>query len=352
MPALHLWRDVVAQPFFAPLNDLYIFGFQPHLFIEFAVERLLSSLALTHAALRELPGILTQPLSPKQLSQPIADDNSHVRAKTILINHGVIPSLNYLSGLIIAQSIKASSFPLSLSYIIAILRQRLIILLTETGMLMALAIFDLDNTLLAGDSDHSWGQFLVAQGRVDQGHYQTMNDRFYADYEAGCLDIHAYLEFSLAPLAALSASDLEKLHLVFMQQVIAPMRLALADRLIEKHRAAGDRLLVITSTNRFIVEPICQSLGLNEILATVPEMVDGHYTGKITGIPTYQEGKVECLDLWLRANNESMEGSYFYSDSINDMPLLLKVASPVAVDPDPELRLEALNRDWEIISLR
>jgi HAD superfamily hydrolase (TIGR01490 family) len=241
---------------------------------------------------------------------------------------------------------------LSLSYIIAILRLRLITFFTETGLLMALAIFDLDNTLIAGDSDHSWGQFLVAQGRVDQSHYQTMNDRFYADYEAGCLDIHAYLEFSLAPLATLSASDLETLHLEFMEQVIAPMRLALADRLVEKHRADGDRLLVITSTNRFIVEPICQSLGLSETLATEPEMVDGRYTGRIVGIPTYQEGKVKCLDLWLRENNETLDGSYFYSDSINDMPLLLKVTHPVAVDPDPQLRAEAVNRGWDSISLR
>ena len=217
---------------------------------------------------------------------------------------------------------------------------------------MALAIFDLDNTLIAGDSDHSWGQFLVAQGRVDQSHYQTMNDRFYADYEAGCLDIHAYLKFSLAPLATLSASDLKTLHLEFMEQMIAPMRLALADRLIEKHRADGDRLLVITSTNRFIVEPICRSLGLSEILATEPEIIDGVYTGRIVGIPTYQEGKVKCLDVWLRENNETLDGSYFYSDSINDMPLLLQVTHPVAVDPDPQLRAEAVNRCWDIISLR
>lgn len=217
---------------------------------------------------------------------------------------------------------------------------------------MALAIFDLDNTLIAGDSDHGWGEFLIAKNKVDRNHYQKMNDRFYADYEAGCLDILAYLEFSLAPLAATSMAELAQLHLEFMQQVIAPLRLPKAEALIEKHRLAGDRLLVITSTNRFIVEPICHALGINELLATDPEIIDGRYSGKIVGIPTYQAGKVERLNLWLSEHNETLAGSYFYSDSINDMPLLLEVDKPVAVDPDEALNAEATSRDWDIISLR
>jgi HAD superfamily phosphoserine phosphatase-like hydrolase len=131
---------------------------------------------------------------------------------------------------------------------------------------MALAIFDLDNTLIAGDSDHGWGEFLVAKDKVDRDHYRKMNDLFYADYEAGRLDIMAYLEFSLAPLAAISMVELNQLHREFMQQVITPLRLPKAEALVEKHRRAGDRLLVITSTNRFIVEPICQTLGIEELL--------------------------------------------------------------------------------------
>lgn len=217
---------------------------------------------------------------------------------------------------------------------------------------MALAIFDLDNTLIAGDSDHGWGEFLVANDKVDANHYQKMNDQFYADYEAGCLDILAYLEFSLAPLAATSMEELAALHLKFMQQIISPLRLPKAEALIEQHRQAGDRLLVITSTNRFIVEPICQALGIDELLATDPEIIDGRYTGKIVGTPTYQEGKVERLKLWLSENNESLAGSYFYSDSINDLPLLLEVDKPVAVDPDDALSAEAASRGWDIISLR
>jgi len=217
---------------------------------------------------------------------------------------------------------------------------------------MALAIFDLDNTLIAGDSDHGWGEFLVANDKVDANHYQRMNDQFYVDYEAGCLDILAYLEFSLAPLAATSMEELAALHLKFMQQIISPLRLPKAEALIEQHRQAGDRLLVITSTNRFIVEPICQALGIDELLATDPEIIDGRYTGKIVGTPTYQEGKVERLKLWLSENNETLAGSYFYSDSINDLPLLLEVDKPVAVDPDDALSAEAASRGWDIISLR
>ena len=217
---------------------------------------------------------------------------------------------------------------------------------------MALAIFDLDNTLIAGDSDHGWGEFLVANNRVDVDHYRAMNDRFYADYETGCMDIQAYLNFSLAPLAQIPSDDLRQLHREFMQTVIAPMRLDRADHLIQQHREAGDRLLVITSTNRFIVEPICRSLGIDELLATDLEIIDGRYTGKIVGTPTYREGKVERFNQWLAENNEQSEGSYFYSDSINDLPLLLQVSHPVAVDPDAPLREEATTRGWDIISLR
>ncbi|MDG2018584.1 MAG: HAD-IB family hydrolase [Porticoccaceae bacterium] len=217
---------------------------------------------------------------------------------------------------------------------------------------MSLAIFDLDNTLIAGDSDHSWGEFLVAQSIVDRQLYKEMNDKFYADYESGNLDIFAYLEFSVEPLTRLPMKDLQQLHKLFMQDIVKPMMLNQATDLIHRHRKAGDRLLVITSTNRFIVEPICLSLGIDEIIATDLEIVNGQYSGNIVGTPTFQEGKVVRFNQWLEENNESNSDSYFYSDSINDLPLLMEVAHPVAVDPDSALRKEAESRQWKIISLR
>lgn len=217
---------------------------------------------------------------------------------------------------------------------------------------MALAIFDLDNTLIAGDSDYSWGEFLVAQGKVDSDYYRVMNDRFFADYEAGRLDINAYLQFSLEPLSNITRAELSQLHEKFMAEVISPMMLDKAQGLLEKHRRAGDKLLVITSTNRFIVEPICKALGIDQVIATELEIVDGRYTGNISGVPSYREGKVERLNNWLTANRQDIDGSYFYSDSINDLPLLQKVDYPVAVDPDPQLREQAAARGWQIISLR
>jgi len=217
---------------------------------------------------------------------------------------------------------------------------------------MALAIFDLDNTLISGDSDHSWGEFLVSEQLVDAQQFKKTNDQFYADYVAGSLDIFAYLEFSLQPLTEMSMAELDKLHKRFMQQVIAPMQLAKAKALLQQHRDAGDRLLIITSTNRFIVEPICHSLGVTEILATDAQIVDGRYSGKIEGVPTYQEGKVVRLNAWLAEQRETLEGSWFYSDSINDLPLLLEVDHAVAVDPCPALQEIAAQKHWQIISLR
>jgi HAD superfamily hydrolase (TIGR01490 family) len=217
---------------------------------------------------------------------------------------------------------------------------------------MALAIFDLDNTLIAGDSDHSWGEFLVSEQLVDAQQFKKTNDQFYADYVAGSLDIFAYLEFSLQPLTKMSMTELAELHKRFMQQVIAPMQLAKARALLQQHRDAGDRLLIITSTNRFIVEPICHSLGVTEILATDAQIVDGRYSGKVEGVPTYKEGKVVRLNAWLKEQGETLKGSLFYSDSINDLPLLLEVDRAVAVDPCPALQAIAEEKHWQIISLR
>ncbi len=217
---------------------------------------------------------------------------------------------------------------------------------------MALALFDLDNTLIAGDSDHGWGEFLVAQNRVDPAYYKRMNDQFYRDYQNGRLDMNAYLEFALQPLAQLPAEELARLHRLFMEEVIAPLWLPRAAQLLQQHRERGDTLIVITSTTRFVVEPISDKLGTDVLIATEPELIDGRYTGKVAGVPSYREGKVVRLNAWLAETGQSLAGSCFYSDSINDLPLLEIVDRPVAVDPCEQLREEAQRRGWEIISLR
>lgn len=217
---------------------------------------------------------------------------------------------------------------------------------------MALAIFDLDNTLLGGDSDHAWGEFLVKKGIVDAAEYGAANDRFYRAYQDGTLDILMYLEFALEPLTRFSMQELRQLHDEFMQTLIAPLRLPKADALLAEHRARGDYLLIITATNAFITRPIAQSLGVDAILATEPEIRDGRYTGGVSGTPCFRDGKVICLREWLQKNPYDPAHAYFYSDSHNDLPLLNMVGNPIAVDPDATLRAEAAARDWPIISLR
>ena len=217
---------------------------------------------------------------------------------------------------------------------------------------MPLALFDLDNTLLAGDSDYAWGEFLVQQKKVDSDHYTRMNEQFYEDYQQGKLDIFEYLRFALAPLAALEPQELIELHRKFMDEVVSKMWLPAAEALVEQHRAAGDRLMVISATNRFIVEPICQRFGISEIIATEPEQKDGRYTGGVAGVPSYQQGKVTRLQQWLEEKGETLEGSRFYSDSINDLPLLEVVDHAVAVNPDALLLAEAKQRAWPVLDLR
>lgn len=218
--------------------------------------------------------------------------------------------------------------------------------------MVSLALFDLDNTLIAGDSDYAWGEWLVHKNKVAPDYYRRMNDGFFRDYEAGTLDIQAYLAFALAPLAAIDKNELDALHSEFMDQVIASMWLPAAEKLLAKHRAAGDRLVVISATNRFVVDPICRKLQVDAVIATEPEFVDGRYTGRVLGTPSYREGKVERLQDWLRQHKATLQGSYFYSDSINDVALLQIVDHPVAVDPDTRLRAEAEARGWPVISLR
>lgn len=217
---------------------------------------------------------------------------------------------------------------------------------------MALAIFDLDNTLIAGDSDYSWGEFLVRQGRVDADHYRHMNEKFYQDYQRGELEITAYLAFALRPLADIRPEELAALHRQFMAEVIEPLWLPAAVVLLQEHRRRGDYLLVITSTNRFVAEPICARLGVDALIATELAVDGNGYTGEVAGVPAFREGKVTRLEAWLEENNHSLEGSSFYSDSINDLPLLEVVDEPVAVDPDADLARVARERGWRVVSLR
>ena len=217
---------------------------------------------------------------------------------------------------------------------------------------MNLAIFDLDNTLLGGDSDYLWGKFLVEKSLVDPVLYERENQRFYDEYKAGTLDIYDFLEFSLAPLSKHSLETLSELHHEFMQSKINSIWLKKAEVLINKHRKNNDFLLIITATNHFVTAPIAKKLGVDDIIATIPEQKNNRYTGKVSGTPCFQNGKVKRLSEWLQKNNYSLEGSHFYSDSINDLPLLLKVTHPIAVDPDEQLKKYAEEHDWPIISLR
>lgn len=217
---------------------------------------------------------------------------------------------------------------------------------------MTLAIFDLDNTLISDDSDYLWGQFLVDQGIVDKDQYEEANTKFYEDYQGGHLDIEEFLHFSLAPLANNTAEQLYKWRAQFVEEVIKPIVLKPAIRLVNKHRFKGDTVMVITATNRFVTEPIVKLFGIDILLATTPEMVEGQYTGSFEGIPCFQEGKVKLLDQWLEQSNENMKDSWFYSDSHNDLSLLKLVNNPVAVDPDNKLRSYAEQHDWSVISLR
>ncbi|WFM72247.1 HAD family hydrolase [Halomonas sp. CKK8] len=217
---------------------------------------------------------------------------------------------------------------------------------------MSLAIFDLDNTLLSTDSDHAWGEFLLEQGAVDPVAYREANDRFLADYEAGTLDIQAFLAVALRPLAEHSPEQLAAWHQQFMASKIEPHILPRGEELVARHRARGDTLLIVTATNRFITGPIAERLGIDELIAVEPEVVDGRYTGRSTGIPSYREGKVKRLEAWLADRDLTLDGSWFYSDSHNDLALLERVDHPVAVDPDPSLREVAEARGWKIISLR
>ncbi len=217
---------------------------------------------------------------------------------------------------------------------------------------MPLAIFDLDNTLLGGDSDHAWGEFVCERGLVDVAGFAERNDAFYRDYLAGRLDIDAYMRHALSPLIGQPPETIACWHRQFMHDKVEPMLLPQADALLTRHRRGGDQLIIVTATNRYITEPIARRLGVTELLASEGEIVDGVYTGEPSGIPSYGAGKVTRLQSWLSHHQQDLAGSYFYSDSHNDLPLLSLVEHPVAVDPDATLREHAQARGWPVISLR
>jgi HAD superfamily hydrolase (TIGR01490 family) len=223
---------------------------------------------------------------------------------------------------------------------------------SERQGIMALAIFDLDNTLLSGDSDYLWGVFLCERGIVDPAYYERQNARFYTDYREGRLDIQAFLAFSLRPLAEHPVDRLERWREAFVAEKIDPVIGQPARDLVEHHRARGDTLLVITATNAFVTRPIVSRFGIEHLIATDPERAaDGSYTGRVAGTPSFREGKVERLQAWLRDSGEILDGAWFYSDSHNDLPLLERVSHPVAVDPDERLAAVASSRGWPVLRL-
>lgn len=217
---------------------------------------------------------------------------------------------------------------------------------------MALAIFDLDNTLLAGDSDYLWGLFLAEQGIVDREEYERENERFYQEYKEGRLDIHEFLRFSLRVLRDHPPEKLVRWREQFVNEKIEPIVTAAALELVERHRAAGDTLLIITATNAFVTQPIAERFGISHLIASNPEQHQGRFTGNVAGTPSFQHGKIERLRDWLATAGGDLGGSHFYSDSHNDIPLLDLVDHPIAVDPDEILERHARARGWPILSLR
>ena len=217
---------------------------------------------------------------------------------------------------------------------------------------MNLALFDLDNTLLAGDSDFEWAQFLIEQGVLDRELYEAQNQAFYDQYKAGTLDIREFLDFQLRPLSRHPRAVLDQWHGEFMKKKIYPMLRGSARALVDKHRE--DVRVVVTATNSFVTAPIARLFGIEYLIATEAEQRDGEFTGGVTGLPCFREGKPKCLEIWLAARGETLqsyEKSFFYSDSHNDLPLMALVSHPVAVDPDDKLRTHAVAAGWPVMSL-
>lgn len=220
---------------------------------------------------------------------------------------------------------------------------------------MNLALFDLDNTLLSGDSDFEWSQFLIDQGVLDRELFEAKNLEFYEQYKTGTLDIHAFLDFQLKPLSRHKRIELDKWHENFMRLKVRPMMSAAGKKLVASHRAAGDVCVIITATNSFVTAPIAREYDVEFLIATEPEHKNGEFTGNVHGVPSFREGKITRLEAWMKQHSwtwGSFADSTFYSDSLNDLPLMTLVKNPVAVDPDDTLRSHAEVHGWRIISLR
>jgi HAD superfamily hydrolase (TIGR01490 family) len=218
-----------------------------------------------------------------------------------------------------------------------------------------LALFDLDNTLLSGDSDFEWSQFLVEEGVLERELFESRNMAFYEQYKAGTLNITEFLEFQLGPLSRHARKVLDTWHEEFMRRKIRPMMGAKARDLVTTHQEAGDICVIVTATNSFVTAPIAREFGVENLIATDPEQKDGEFTGGVAGVASFREGKVVRMENWLADrgwNWESFGETWFYSDSLNDLPLLSRVKHPVAVDPDATLRAHAEKQGWKIISLR
>ena len=220
---------------------------------------------------------------------------------------------------------------------------------------MDLALFDLDNTLLAGDSDFEWAQYLISRGVLDREVYEARNQEFYEQYKAGTLDIHAFLDFQLKPLSRHPRAELDAWHAEFLATRIRPLIAPAARALVQGHAEAGDLLAIVTATNSFVTGPIAREFGIPHLIATIPAQDNGRFTGKPRGLPSFREGKIARVEAWLESLGMWLGGfekSWFYSDSLNDLPLLEKVTHPVAVEADPTLASVADQRDWLRISLR
>ena len=219
---------------------------------------------------------------------------------------------------------------------------------------MHLALFDLDNTLLSGDSDYEWTQTLVSKGVLDRDTFEQRNLEFFEQYKAGVLNIYEFLDFQLQSLANNQRADLEVWHAEFMETRIRPMISKKSRDLVKRHQDSGDLCALVTATNSFVTGPICREFGIPHLIATIPAQENGEFTGKPRGLPSFREGKITRVEAWLESMGmywSCFERSWFYSDSLNDLPLLAQVSDPIAVDPDSTLRAHAEASGWTILSL-
>ncbi|MBF0620345.1 MAG: HAD family hydrolase [Magnetococcales bacterium] len=217
---------------------------------------------------------------------------------------------------------------------------------------MTLALFDLDNTLLEGDSDYLWGRFLIEHGIVDEASHEAQNQRFFDDYKKGCLDIHAYIAFVAGILSQYDMETLTAWRTQFVAEKIKPIMRPAATALVDKHTQQGHTCIIITATNSFVTAPIAQAFGVKHLLGTDIAMDGTRFSTTIDGTPCFHEGKVTRINAWIEEKQASLTGAWFYSDSHNDLPLMKRVSNPVAVDPDEILLQEAKDREWPVITLK